>query len=389
MLVTLKGLSRLRQARALARTKRFPSVPEVGWNFARYNCVLPLRGRPFLPRALLLYVTYRCNARCVMCGIWQDHEFADARSALSLSELERVLSDRLFAAIEYLNINGGEPALRADLAEVVRLCLDKLPRLRHLSLNSNGLLTDRLVEATRSVLADCTARGIPFSLVIATHAAHGLLDEILGVPGAFVRQEATIAALRALDGQDTLSLSLNCVITNRNAGALDRLRAWCAERRLPVNFILGEVRDRFFNREMADDTLVSAEQKKETVAFLRHLAADRSLANPAAYRYHRLAGMLERGARRGMACHYAMGGLILGSHGDLYYCSHSRSIGNCRQRSAYDVYFDPDNLAYRQRRLLRDECAHCPPNTFNRLEFQKDLLRFVAFLSRSHPSSSE
>ena len=124
MAVVLKSLSVLRQARDLARAKKFSGLPEVAWNVVRYNWLLPLREKPFLPRALLLYVTYRCNARCVMCGIWQDHEFSDATSELSRSELDRVLSDRLFAAIEYLNINGGEPALRADLGDLVRLCLD-------------------------------------------------------------------------------------------------------------------------------------------------------------------------------------------------------------------------------------------------------------------------
>lgn len=385
MAVELRGLRVLRQARDLARTKRFSRFPEVASNFIRYNCVLPLRAAPLLPRALLLYVTYRCNARCVMCGIWQGHEFSDARSELSLSELDRVLSDKLFAAIEYLNINGGEPTLRPDLADVVRLCLDKLPRLRHLSMNSNGLLTRPLVAATGSILAECRRRDIPFSLVIASHDLDSGLDAIFGMPGASRRQHATLAALRALDGQDDLSLSLNCVITNRNAAGLGQLQAWWAERGFPVNFILGEVRDRFFNDGMAADTVVSGAQKKEALVFLRRLAAGKSLTTPAAYRYHHLADMLERGTPRRMACHYAMGGVILGSQGDLYYCSHSRSIGNCRERPAHDVYFDADNLAYRKKRLLQDECARCPPNTFNRLEFQKDLLRFVTFLFRSRP----
>lgn len=385
----LKNLSMVREARDLARAKRFSSLPEIVANSVRYNVVLPLRRAPLPPRALLLYVTYRCNARCVMCGIWQDHQFADAQSELTLSELDRMLADRLFATIEYLNINGGEPALRTDLAEVVRVCLDRLPRLKHLSLNSNGLLTERLADAVGSILAECKRRDVPFSVVIATHAVGGQLDGILGVPGASRRQEATVAALRALDGQDALSLSLNCVITNRNAASLDALQAWCAERRLRVNFILGEVRSRFFNRDMEGDTLVSGEQKQAAIDFLRRLAARKSLVNPAAYRYDHLAGMLERGARRRMACHYAMGGLILGSHGDLYYCSHSRAIGNCRERAPYDIYFDPDNLAYRRQSLLHEECARCPPNTFNRLEFQKDLLRFVAFLFRSHPRPPE
>ncbi len=380
--VAIPGLGVLQQVRALARTKRFASLPEVAWNFVRYNWVLPRRTSPSLPRALLIYVTYRCNARCAMCGIWREHDFSDARSELSLRELERILSDRLFAEIEYLNINGGEPALRADLADVVRLSLAKLPNLKHLSLNSNGLLTGRLVGAVGAILAECSRRHLPFSLVLSMHDTDQGLDEILGVPGAARRQQATLAALQALDGREALSLSLNCVITNLNAARLEAVHAWCVERGLRINFILGEVRDRFFNQAMTDRTVVSGEHKQQAIAFLRRLARGKSLADPATFRYYELANMLERGTRRRIACHYAMGGLILGSHGDLYYCSHSRAIGNCRRRSAYSVYFDAANLRYRQDGLLQAECAHCPPNTFNRLEFQKDLLRFLMFLGR-------
>jgi hypothetical protein len=131
---------------------------------------------------------------------------------------------------------------------------------------------------------------------------------------------------------------------------------------------------------MVAQTAVSGERKKETIDFLRQLARDKSLTNPVAFRYDRLANMVEHGEKRMMACHYAMGGLILGSHGDLYYCKQSKAIGNCRRRSAYEIYYDEGNLDYRQLRLMRDKCLYCLPNTFNRLEFQKDLLRFLRFL---------
>jgi hypothetical protein len=252
--------------------------------------------------------------------------------------------------------------------------------MKHLSLNSNGLLPDRLVPSVEQMLALCHSRGVRFSLVVSLHATGQLLDEIVGVPGAFHRLQGTLEALQELDGRGSRFLSLNCAMTNANASHLHELLAWCKKNNMHINFVLGEVRDRFFNQDMTARTVVSGERKKDAVGFLRHLAQDRRLMNPVALRYHHLADMLERGERRTLACHYAMGCLIVGSHGDLYYCPHSRSVGNCRQRSPHQIYYDEDNLAYRELSLMRKRCLHCPPHTFNRLEFGKDLAKYLGFL---------
>jgi hypothetical protein len=90
--------------------------------------------------------------------------------------------------------------------------------------------------------------------------------------------------------------------------------------------------------------------------------------------------MLESGARRTLSCHYAMGGVILGSRGELYYCPHSRALGNGRDRPAGDVYYDRQNLDYRRSVLLRAKCLQCPPYTFNLWELEKDIARYCRFL---------
>jgi MoaA/NifB/PqqE/SkfB family radical SAM enzyme len=371
----------LRQLRDLAKAKKLPSPKDFAWNFVKYNWLQPFWRVPFLPKTLLIYVTYRCNARCVMCGIWKDHEFSDAQTELSLDDLDRILSDRLFSNIEYVNINGGEPSLRKDIVDIVQLVIRKLPNVKHLSLNSNGLLSDRLASSVERILAICREKGIYFSLVISCHGTGELLDQILGVRGGFDKLERTLATLRTLNGQDSRCFSLNCVITSANALHLHELLAWCKQREIHINFILGEIRERFFNQDTAAQTTVSGEGEKEAIDFLRYLAQDKSLTNPVTLRYHHLADMLEHGVKRVLACHYAMGGVILGSHGDLYYCKHSTAIGNCRERSAYEIYYDKENLDYRENRLMRKTCASCLPNTFNRLEFQKDILRFFYFLA--------
>jgi hypothetical protein len=110
------------------------------------------------------------------------------------------------------------------------------------------------------------------------------------------------------------------------------------------------------------------------------LGGKKSLFNQHAMRYWELAEMLEFNKKRTLSCYYAMGGLILGSEGSLYYCKKSKAIGNCRERSAYEVYYDKKNLKYRKDYLLDTACRRCPPNTFNRFELEKDLFNYAKFV---------
>lgn len=368
------------QLLVLAKKKKLPSPWEFASNFVKYNWLSRLQGSPFLPKALLIYVTYRCNARCIMCGIWKSHEFSDAKAELSPAELGRILSDRLFSELEYVNINGGEPALRHDLVDMTRAIIATLPRLKDLSMNSNGLLSERLASDVEQILAVCRPKNVHFSLAISLHGVGERQENIFRVPGAFDRAERTLEALKRMVGPG-FTLSLNCVVTNANADHLGELLEWSEQRNLYVNFVLGEVRGRFFNQDTTDQTTIQGAGREKTIGFFRHLAQNRSLTNTNAFRYNCLVNMLERGEKRDVACYYAMGGLILGSHGALYYCSHSKEIGNCREQSAYEIYFAKDNLRYREQSLMRNECLYCPPNSLTRLQLQKDLLKYLRFLA--------
>ena len=74
-------------------------LPELIATWTRYNLLQPLRGgKPFLPRMLHLIPTHRCNARCVMCGLWGDKASAD--DELNAEQWRRTLSDRLFSKLQ-------------------------------------------------------------------------------------------------------------------------------------------------------------------------------------------------------------------------------------------------------------------------------------------------
>jgi MoaA/NifB/PqqE/SkfB family radical SAM enzyme len=66
--------------------------------------------------------TYRCNARCQMCDIWQH---PTKRSEEFTPEILR----KLPGGMTRLNITGGEPTVRADLKDIVEILDTKTNRL--------------------------------------------------------------------------------------------------------------------------------------------------------------------------------------------------------------------------------------------------------------------
>ena len=70
--------------------------------------------RRVVPEDLLLVLTYRCNSRCVMCGIWEGDQ--SGKGELTPEEYRRILPDTL----RDINLTGGEVFLRNDLPEVLR-----------------------------------------------------------------------------------------------------------------------------------------------------------------------------------------------------------------------------------------------------------------------------
>ncbi len=83
---------------------------------------------------LTIISTYRCNSHCSTCNIWQHPTRLE--NEISLDVLEKIP-----AGIDNLNISGGEPSLRADLAEMVAILH---PKARKMEISSNGLLPQRL-----------------------------------------------------------------------------------------------------------------------------------------------------------------------------------------------------------------------------------------------------
>lgn len=354
--------------------RALPLVGEAASVWFRYNFLEPLRPAPSLPRAMHYISTHRCNARCAMCGIWKNQN--PPSEELTPQALGSILADRLFSRMEYFGLSGGEPLLRRDLIQLSSTILETCTRLRRLSVTTNGLLPGRMESTLPELARLCRRAGVLLDVSVSVHGVGETLDRIYGVPASFERIEQTAGLLLHARTEGALTFSFNTVLLAENLESVRRLQGWARERGIPMSFVVGEQRQRFFT-EGLESAFLETKGNPELIGFLASQAEDPAQSTVQAVKYRELVRVLEgRGPRR-LSCYYAMGGLLLGFDGRLYYCSHSREIGDCTVRPAYDLYYDPGNLRYRTQALFGAECHTCPPYTRTRWEIEKDLPRML------------
>jgi GTP 3',8-cyclase len=99
--------------------------------------ILDALGRPL--RTLRISVTDRCNLRCQYCMPEEEYIWLKREEILSFEEIAELVGIFAELGVEKVRLTGGEPLLRRDLAQLVRL-LERNGRIRDLALTTNGIL---------------------------------------------------------------------------------------------------------------------------------------------------------------------------------------------------------------------------------------------------------
>jgi len=313
-----------------------------------------------------------------MCGIWRNSE--KKKHELAPEKFQSILSDPLFRDIDYFHIDGGETTLIKDRTiEIAKRALQVLPKVTKASIVTNGIRTEQAVKTCMQLQELCTSKAVHLAICVSLHGFGKSNDDTRCVPGGFERATETIRRLKNLQHKHQFYLSVNSVITPRNVYDAPKILQWCNSQKVPVRFVVNEKRERFQNTDLESNMAFTDEQGRFMLEFIQQLASEKSLKNYAAYRYSKLIDYLN-GKERDLACRYDLGGVLLGANAELYYCSHSKEIGNCLDRTPSEIYFDPINVQYRAEILLNRECKHCPPYASQEMEFYKEFPRYLRFL---------
>jgi len=266
------------------------------------------------PIDCVVAVTYRCNSRCVMCDIWK-----------SDGDRERELAPEdyrwLPRSLRSINVSGGEPFLRDDIVDIVRVMRERCPDAR-IVISTNGLQPERIERAVAQM------PGVAVRISIdGIGDAH---DAVRGVPGAYDRAMETVERLKTLGVAD---LGLAATATDSNVGDVTRVRDKTKELGLKFSVTAAHSSPIFFG-EHSVERPHTTESVGEMAGIMRDLLRSwRPLDWAKAY-YVR--GLIEyiRGRPRRLPCRAGTDFFFLDPWGDVYPCNVGGTvIGNIHDGS--------------------------------------------------------
>ena len=145
------------------------------------------------PLYFVYFVSDICNAHCKHC-LLASHDEARRDKELQIDEIERVSAS--MDNMLFFTPTGGEPFLRKDLAEIVRIFHVNNHAL-NVGIPTNGSLTGRVVETTKEMLDQNP--DIDLHIDVSIDDIGEAHDEIRGFPGLFERATRTYQELRKLE----------------------------------------------------------------------------------------------------------------------------------------------------------------------------------------------
>lgn len=108
-------------------------------------------------RDLRISVTDRCNFRCPYCMpaevFGPGHAFLRDPQLMTLAEIARIVRAFRALGVEKVRLTGGEPLLRADVPELVRVLKQEVG-VPEVALTTNGWLLEKLAPALRAAGLD-------------------------------------------------------------------------------------------------------------------------------------------------------------------------------------------------------------------------------------------
>ena len=251
-LAAFLGEKRFRNA--ACRSCTYAAICQGFWD---YRSDAP-QSRPWRGGLVDLIPDYACNSHCRFCAI----ERGPHLGRLDRAAWERALRDTMAFDPTSLRIGGGEPTLREDLPDMLRLA--KELGFQSVAIQSNGYRLG--ADEYRDALIAAGLNAVHISTRGHLAATH---DELCGVAGSFA---LTLAAIRALAQDPRLELTLDALLLTPTLPHFpEELSFWydLGVRRINLWVALPEGRARAAFRDLVPHRRAAAQAIRAGLAALR------------------------------------------------------------------------------------------------------------------------
>jgi len=187
-----------------------------------YNYNYNFKNTP--PNQVILFITSLCNFACETC--FYSEKLNDTSNDLTFEELEKISSN--FDEIRLLLLTGGEPYLRKNFFEIMKLFYDNND-VRKLHLPTNGYATDKIIDDTKRMLHELPK--LQINIGVSLDALYGKHDKISKKIGAFEKAIETQDILIELEKKHkNLHTKFYTVLSNDNIDETEQTFQYIYER---------------------------------------------------------------------------------------------------------------------------------------------------------------
>ena len=298
---------------------------------------------PIKPRFINFLLTYRCNARCKMCQVWNVYQEKPGlqKKELSLDDIGSFFSKNLeyLSGLRNLGFTGGDPLLmRNDFVEIVRLAKRYLPRVQ-MGVQTNGLIPELARERLKEILAFCP----DFSLAVSLDGIGDTHAKMRGVEGAFEKAMQTIQFAKQLGINNITS---GMTITPYNYTEILLVKKLSEGLGLEFSCFPTEVSDYFNNRGLSSFKL----SEDELNAFVKQLK------DSCSYHYYmdNLRLQLQKKRKRHLPCFSGFTSLVIDPYGNVKPCvlnvkgTDNDILGNIKSNTLKNILRGPHAKKIRQ-----------------------------------------
>lgn len=280
-----------------------------------------------------IIVTYRCNAHCQMCNTW-----------MFPSKKEEELSPKDYENLPYMdtiNLTGGEPFLRDDLEDIIKILKKKT---RRLVISSNGYLTEKIIslfEKHKDIGIRVSIEGLPKAN-----------DELRGLKDGFDRGIRTLIRLNKLGIKD---IGFGITVSDKNTK--DLLDLYHLAKMMNIEFATAAIHNSFYFHKVDN----KFENPIEAINDFRKLVVEllRSKKFKDWFRAYFNFGLINyiKGKPRLLPCEMGFDSFFLDPYGEVLACNvMEESMGNIKEKTFYDIWNS------KRADEIRDKVKHCQKN---------------------------
>lgn len=286
-----------------------------------------------------IIVTYRCPMKCKMCNIWAN----PTRVEEELKPEEYLKLPQCNA----INVTGGEPFVRDDLEEIIKILKKKTNRI---VISSSGYFEDKIIALFKKY----PDLGIRISI-------EGLSqknDELRGRPGGFDKGLRTLLKLQEMGIKD---IGFGITVSNNNSA--DMLSLYALAKKLELQFATAAFHNSFYFHKYDNVITNLAEVEGNFKILIDKLLKEKHPKSWArAYFNYGLINYI-RGNKRLLPCEAGTENFFVDPFGKILPCNGMEeekwfdSFGNIKEISSFDEIWNSEKA-----KKIRECVKNCPKN---------------------------